>query len=453
MSAELALLVREGSPILGKCYPVATGPEGLSREETMKTKACILTALAIFCAAAMAAQVSSQVESRGNLPHYTVVDLGTFGTAFALGQGINDRGWVDGIFGNQNQHEFVLRNGVVSDLGTLGGPNSGVGSFGQSPNERGQIVGAAENSAIDPLAEGFCHFLTGSAATNNVCLPFIWQNDVITALPTLGGTNGGASQINNRGQIVGTAETPDLDTSCGVSHLLFEPVLWEQGVPHQLPTIGGDVDGGVDAINDLGQAVGATGTCTTAFHAVLWEKGLAKDLGNLGGTFNFEGTSINNNSQVVGFSDIAGDATFHAFLWQDGVIADLGTLSGDFLSFASAINNGGQIVGTSCADSMCASSRGFVWQNGAMLDLNTLISGSNLVLANATGINDRGEIVGFTADFHAFLATPCDDRDVDGEGCQGSGEVIAAGQPARATLPESLRQRLLRRWRFGSAIH
>jgi probable HAF family extracellular repeat protein len=48
-----------------------------------------------------------------------------------------------------------------------------------------------------------------------------------------------------------------------------------------------------------------------------------------------------------------------------------------------------------------------------MMDLNTLIpSGSPLYLQEALSINDAGEIVGqgITKDgeFHAFLATPCD---------------------------------------------
>ena len=121
------------------------------------------------------------------------------------------------------------------------------------PNERGQIVGAAETADIDPLGEGFCSFLLMSPPTNNVCLPFIWDNGVMTALPTLGGTNGGASQINNRGQIVGTAETTTLDSSCPIQHLETEPVIWEKGVIHQLPTLGGDPGGAIDSINDKGK--------------------------------------------------------------------------------------------------------------------------------------------------------------------------------------------------------
>jgi probable HAF family extracellular repeat protein len=168
---------------------------------------------------------------------------------------------------------------------------------------------------------------------------------------------------------------------------------------------------------------------------VFWEEGAAIDLGNLGGTFFFEATAINNETQVVGFSDLPGDTMFHAFLWQDGLMHDLGALSGDSVSFASAINNRSQIVGTSCLDAFFTNCGAFLWQNGTMLDLNNLISGSNLFLVQAIGINDRGQIAGFTADFHAFLATPRN-GDTAGESAK------PATQRKNVVLPENVRKML-----------
>lgn len=54
----------------------------------------------------------------------------------------------------------------------------------------------------------------------SACLLF-WKNGVMTALPTLGGTNGGASQINARGQIVGVAEITTLRLNLQQSSLQF----------------------------------------------------------------------------------------------------------------------------------------------------------------------------------------------------------------------------------------
>ena len=58
---------------------------------------------------------------------YAVRDLGTLGGTDADGVGVNDRGWVVGISrvaGDQSGHAFLWRDGVMTDLGTLGGPNS-----------------------------------------------------------------------------------------------------------------------------------------------------------------------------------------------------------------------------------------------------------------------------------------------------------------------------------------
>jgi hypothetical protein len=49
------------------------------------------------------------------------------------------------------------------------------------------------------------------------CLPFIWWGDGLVALPTLGGPNGVANQINNSGLVVGAAENSLPDYSCSTS--------------------------------------------------------------------------------------------------------------------------------------------------------------------------------------------------------------------------------------------
>lgn len=62
-------------------------------------------------------------------------------------------------------------------------------------------------------------------------------------LPTLGGNNGVAMAISNRGEVAGFAENSAPDAGCPAPQVLhFKPVVWEKGVIHQLPT-GGDPDG------------------------------------------------------------------------------------------------------------------------------------------------------------------------------------------------------------------
>ena len=76
---------------------------------------------------------------------------------------------------------------------------------------------------------------------------------------------------------------------------------------------------------------------------------------------------------------------------------------------ANAINTAGLIVGGNSVSG--SATRAFLWRNGVATDLNTLIpANSGWTLNFASGINDRGQIVGwgvnFTGSIHAFLLTP-----------------------------------------------
>jgi uncharacterized membrane protein len=74
-------------------------------------------------------------------------------------------------------------------------------------------------------------------------------------LPTLGGANGLANSINNRGEVAGLAETTITDPTPGCPVFQFEPVIWKNGVIQELDTYPGDTDGVAAFINDNGQAV------------------------------------------------------------------------------------------------------------------------------------------------------------------------------------------------------
>jgi probable HAF family extracellular repeat protein len=380
---------------------------------------------------------------------YTVTDLGTLGGTFGLAWGTNNKGWVVGFAnlpGDTQQHAFLWIHELKIDLRTLGGPNS---NLRWGVNGRGQVVGAAETSTPDPNGEDFCGF-----GTHLTCLPFLWQNGVMNPLPTLGGDNGEAGDINNRGQVAGAAENSTPDSTCPAPEVFhFHPVVWENGQIQELPTVSGDPDGVAQGINDSGQAVGASGNCTTPFHAVLWENGAATDLGNLGGTTNNQALQINNRGQIVGISGLADDATFHAFLWQNGTMTDLGTLLGDFSSQAFGINDKSQVVGLSC--DINGNCRPFLWQREVMTDLNTLIpANAGLSLLLPFDINSRGQIVGLaveisTGNLHAFLATP-----VNGDAVSGNAMPAARGQSQsrespKVALPETIRKLLQRRLGFG----
>ena len=123
----------------------------------------------------------------------------------------------------------------------------------------------------------------------------------MSALPTLGGNNGQASAINNRGEVVGFAEDGAVDSTCPpgtMNNRIALPALWKKGNVEALPLVGNDIDGLAFGINNRGQAVGYSGTCTTA-RAVVWKNDNAYPLQLVEGSSS--AYAINNRGQIVGF--------------------------------------------------------------------------------------------------------------------------------------------------------
>ena len=122
-------------------------------------------------------------------------------------------------------------------------------------------------------------------------------------------------------------------------------------------------------------------------------------------------TAINNKQQIVGFGEHTG-AGLHAFLYCDGVVQDLGTFPGGGISYALGINDKGDIVGAAYLDPTGAGNfRAMLYTRPrGMQNLNDLIDPSlGWVLRQATGINERGQIVGWgylEGREHAFRLTP-----------------------------------------------
>jgi probable HAF family extracellular repeat protein len=357
---------------------------------------------------------------------YAVTNLAGLGGTSSAGNGINNRGWVAGtsdLAGDQTERAALWIDGSLTDLGTLGGPNSGV--LWPVKDERGIVAGISQTAQPDPLGERWsCSaFFPAATATGYQCLGFVWQEGVMRPLPTLGGTNGFATGVNNRGEIVGWAENTVHDSTCVAPQVLqFRAVVWEsKGGLIELPPLPGDTVSAATAINDRGQVVGISGICDravgrfSAIHAVLWQDGRPIDLGSLGGVAWNTPMAINERGDVVGFSNVSaasgGRFAAHAFLWtaRDG-IRDLGTLPGDSTSQALGINARGDVVGTSCdADFNC---RAFIWRDGTMTDLNAIVApGYEDTLVSANDINASGRITGQAFDalsgaVVAFLAEP-----------------------------------------------
>jgi uncharacterized membrane protein len=365
---------------------------------------------------------------------YQVSNLPGLGGTSNGGNSINDQTWVSGYgrLPDRNRHATLWRNGSLTDLYTLGGPNSSV--TWNVKNTAGIVVGISQTATPEPLGESWSSAAFYSTPNNvgYINLGFVWENNQMRGLPNFpGGNNGFATGANNLRQAVGWAENGVHDPNCCCTQVLqFRPALWTLGPPDQiqdLPLIPGDTSGAATAINDNGQIVGISGICDqavgrhTAKHAVLWENDTVTDIyPNAPAPWWNTPTAINQRGDVVGF---AGDPAFvegdivHAFMWtRDDGIRQLKPLPNrtpkHVDSEAYGINEARQVVGVSC-DADFVDCRAVVWDHGnTPTDLNDLKApGYPAVLALAKDINNNGEITGRAADpitgvLTAYLAVP-----------------------------------------------
>jgi uncharacterized membrane protein len=294
---------------------------------------------------------------------------------------------------------------------------------------RGEIVGIAETAQANPLGEAWSCSAFFPTTTYQICPGFAWQDGVMSALPTLGGYDGYAAGVNNRGQIVGWAETSYHDPTCTSPQVLqFEATVWGPKLNQvtALKGYGSDPDSAATAINDLGQVVGISGICSVAVggasaeHAVMWENGMPINRGNIGGQAWNTPVAINNHGVVTGLANTSGDRNASlspaGFIWtKSGGMKEILPVpgTGDTNSIGFDINNSGQVAGQSFGPSGL---RAMLYRDGVSLDLNALVVGgnSNLDLVLAQGINDAGEIVGTAIDSTTglqvgFLAVPVSD--------------------------------------------
>lgn len=164
------------------------------------------------------------------------------------------------------------------------------------------------------------------------------------------------------------------------------------------------------AINTSGQVAGSASFDGSTTHAALYSEFQLTDLGTLGGDFS-EAVAINPSGEVVGNSTLANGLT-HATLWSHGQIIDLGTLPGGATSYATGINDAGQITGWSDTVQSGTSSprpdHAFIYENGQMTDLGNLsATGEFGNFSVGMAINASGEVTGWSVtnsfETHAFL--------------------------------------------------
>ena len=231
-----------------------------------------------------------------------------------------------------------------------------------------------------------------------------------------------AQDVNNRGTVIGAADTPVGDPHCFIDCFVFHAFKWQSGALTDLGVLpGGSVSfpvwisasGRITGNADNGQIDPLTGFPEN--RAVVWTKSdQIINVGTLGGNESFA-ASVNDRGEVFGAAANAIPDPFplfigagqetRAFVWQTGVMQDLGTLGGPDAAVFFA-NDQGQAAGLSFTDATPNPISGiptvhpFLWENGIMRDLGTLGGVGTLgnfseeVSVEVNDLNSRGEVAG-----------------------------------------------------------
>jgi len=336
-------------------------------------------------------------------------ELGTLGGNQSFAVAVNDRGQVtggsvnavadpysfyylflEGSTAGTQTRSFVWQNGVMQDIGTLGGPDA----YPSLNNRRGQVAGYSYINSIANSDDGLPTFD-----------PFLWDPE--GGMKDLGNFGGdqtaSVNGLNDRGEVVGGLWLPGNNQ--------IHPFVWDG---HKLidmiaPPFGGTGNGEASWINDAGEVVGLAGIPR----------------------------SCPPNSYVAGPMQ-------QAFLWRNGVMTDLGALPGSPNSEGDFINSQSQIVGISwdCNYNFTA----VLWEHNSIVDLNDLVPANSTFLMYASFITDQGEIAALglfpNGNLQAEMLIPCDENHPGVEGCDYSlvDATTATQSPAPRYVPSGTRR-------------
>ena len=247
-------------------------------------------------------------------------------------------------------------------------------------NDKGQVVGGADTARHGKGPE-------------NITNVFVWQNGRMRSVPSLDGSHAYVVSVNGAGQMAGAYSADPLKAKFAAA--LFGPtgkVKLLGGFP---ATQHGYSLSQAQAVNARGQAVGVSNN-----QAFFWSQGHLRPLHPPPGYQASQAWSLNDQGQAAGKADRgAGRAVHtHALLWgSGGNVTDLGVLRGYTDSIGRAINNKGQVAGWVGATQGTPGRRitfhyqAFLWQSGKMRGLGSI---PRIPDSKAAAINDKGQVVG-----------------------------------------------------------
>ena len=111
--------------------------------------------MAVCCGATLVPVHAQKPEAVKARTQYSVSNLPGLGGTSNGGNSINDQTWVSGYarLPDRNRHAALWRNSLLTDLDTLGGPNSSV--TWNVKNTAGIIVGISQTADPEPLGESW----------------------------------------------------------------------------------------------------------------------------------------------------------------------------------------------------------------------------------------------------------------------------------------------------------
>jgi uncharacterized membrane protein len=383
-------------------------------------------------------------------------------SASGLMTGVGDNGQTDPLSGGTlpQIHGLFWKNGRLTDMGTL--PEGGYIAFPTAVNNRGEVVGNAQNTVPDSTP-----MYSGDGTQTRA---FYWKDGVMQDLGTLGtGTDAAAARINERGQVAGWSYINSVPSPfcSGLGFALTTGTfIWDKKNGMQdIGTLGGTCTVAWD-LNNRGRVVGESSQLGDPTNlAFVWDRatGITElTTAGYGGAF-----AVNDAGEIAGYGQ-APDGQTSAILWREAAGAwqttYLGRLHSGDCALGVSINASAQVVGVSGPNG-CSTILPFLWEDGGpMVDLNTLVpSNSGVQLSEADQINDRGEIAASGVDAngngHAVVLIPCDENHLGVEGCDYSlvdaatlqqnaataTQRPAAGTP-RSLTPAGMLNRFRSRW-------
>lgn len=213
--------------------------------------------------------------------------------------------------------------------------------------------------------------------------PAVWDAGAITYLGTLGGQSPGQAEDVN-----------DARVAVGYNHAGNPLAMgWVNWTPIHLA----NPFSLVSEINERTEAVGKDGS-SGWFQAVYWNSPTPQYLAPLGANHEAATGISHDGKWIAGGALSPVDSKFHAVRWKGpgGPIQDLGTYL-DLPTSAWDINSRGWAAGNYTVNPVSGDTLALIWDcKGRPVDPHTLLPvGHGWTLVDATGINDRGAIIGW----------------------------------------------------------